>query len=1461
MANERLVKKMSSSSDGSRTTATWSFWLRRITLDSTGTPTYIIEHNNSEASGVTNRWAIRFRYDHLNIIANTGFWVDAVQLFRDCTDWYHFVIAVNTNATGINNKFKVWVNGSQLDLSGMSAQANTSGSAGFGKGDERISIGYSVEDEVGPQSMNMSQFTYVNGQQMQATDFGKYDTNNRWVPISPATIRTNVNSGGGFGVNGFLLPLNQELDNQGEVSNNACLYHDNVNENGYRTVWDASDINGNARKYYARIAPSPWTKYSGSSLYSPGTFMEDSTPGDGIGRWTCKSALFGGNSKQLDDLSNASSWTIEAWIKQTRLSTNANGAGVWLNINALNGTNLILLRSKNGMSNGWDAFFAGSIANDLHDSTHSAWNYDWQHQAVVWDGTKVKYFCDGKCIGEYTAGNLISSGSYLTLFNETDNSAPALGYDNHCPGMHLDSLRITSGQALYSSSSNTVGYQAFTPGDITSKTTFTTDGDVSTSNITGTVTHLLSLPATVASEVVRDKATSTATSTSDWNPHWIRTGTKRYPNLIGDAKFGRSSISFVNAISSGDTTSTSSLYNQTQYNAALIEDRTGDSGGSTLNSINNQFKDVFNGDYTLEFWYKIYAVAGDGSYYPRIFDLGGGNQENQYQIIIAIQSGDLGSYGAPPGVPWLFDSSGPHNWNASAKDSGPTYTQPNGGSSILDDGKWHHYAITRSGNITRQFFDGSLFLQHTNAGTTYQTKAKLPAMIGAISDSTQNANGDSFTTLEGRFQGAINQFRVVADQALYTSNFTPGNLSSLTTFSTNGTTQGNNITGTIKSLLAPDVEMIGTDLSTSDTQSTNGFDDFGFDTGERTIKDSPNNVFCTMTDNDATNTRQNAIVSYKKVTDMSQTAKESFTGSMSVSSGKWYFELMTNAGNTGSWFNTGAGMAIGWRTTETKADGTEDLGQDSPWGGYSTSFGMRTGQSGSNQDRLLINGNQVFQTSAGDGSDDVAKTMALTNPSNGNNFGNTHGVVAVGIACDFDNGIVTYYVNGKQTFTRTDSSIGRGTPSTRWSPCIMLETGSSPGVTTFQFNFGDTSALNKRTGFSDDNGYGDFITKPPTGYLALCSKNIESSHNAITDGSQHMQCVTYTGTGSSQNIQTNFKPALLMIKHRNSNTTNQFWFDRLRGVSNATYGTVRPTTTGAATSSANFMTDFLSTADGDSINGFTVNSDETNMNNGLNVAWCWRADDTFTPTGSSISSATGLRNVTAGFSMMKWDGASGGGNITHGLNRAPDFVIYKNIAATNNWDIYHISVDGPQKSAGDLCNGLIFTDATPRSNSVKAPSSTQLNLVDTYTNGANKVMIAYCWHAVAGYSAFGRYTCSGTINQDGFSGPDVNGPFVYCGFKPAFVMMKRVDAANDWGIRDNARNPENPRGKVLRWNTQGNAGGTGYLEEQDAGNYSIDFMSEGFRVVSGAAETMADSGEFLYAAWAEKPAWVANAVV
>ena len=96
-------------------------------------------------------------------------------------------------------------------------------------------------------------------------------------------------------------------------------------------------------------------------------------------------------------------------------------------------------------------------------------------------------------------------------------------------------------------------------------------------------------------------------------------------------------------------------------------------------------------------------------------------------------------------------------------------------------------------------------------------------------------------------------------------------------------------------------------------------------------------------------------------------------------------------------------------------------------------------------------------------------------------------------------------MNGEQTFTRTDSSIGRGTPSTRWAPAILLETASS-STTIFVPNFGDSGGIHdqRSTHFADDNGYGRFVTKPPTGYLALCTENIKTSHTLPQD--QYYKC-------------------------------------------------------------------------------------------------------------------------------------------------------------------------------------------------------------------------------------------------------------------------------------------------------------------------------------------------------------------
>jgi hypothetical protein len=121
------------------------------------------------------------------------------------------------------------------------------------------------------------------------------------------------------------------------------------------------------------------------------------------------------------------------------------------------------------------------------------------------------------------------------------------------------------------------------------------------------------------------------------------------------------------------------------------------------------------------------------------------------------------------------------------------------------------------------------------------------------------------------------------------------------------------------------------------------------------------------------------------------------------------------------------------------------------------------------------------------------------------------------------------------------------------------------------------------------------------------------------------------------------------------------------------------------------------------------------------------------------------------------------------------------------------------------------------------------------TNNSGQTYVAYCFAAVAGYSAFGSYT--GNASADG--------PFVFCGFRPAFVLIKNTNTAgNEWFIYDDVRNTFNVMDKYLLPNSSG-AEGT---------FTSLDFVSNGFKLRTGAAAALnANAGNYIFAAFAENP--------
>ena len=111
--------------------------------------------------------------------------------------------------------------------------------------------------------------------------------------------------------------------------------------------------------------------------------------------------------------------------------------------------------------------------------------------------------------------------------------------------------------------------------------------------------------------------------------------------------------------------------------------------------------------------------------------------------------------------------------------------------------------------------------------------------------------------------------------------------------------------------------------------------------------------------------------------------------------------------------------------------------------------------------------------------------------------------------------------------------------------------------------------------------------------------------------------------------------------------------------------------------------------------------------------------------------------------------------------------------------------------------------------------------------------IAYCFAPVQGYSKFGSYTGNG----------NADGPFIYTGFKPAWIVVKEVDNANDWDIRDAVRNTFNPVDNWLRFNTA----------DAEGDSDGIDFLSNGFKIRQTSNRTNRDGGTILYMAFAEHP--------
>ena len=384
------------------------------------------------------------------------------------------------------------------------------------------------------------------------------------------------------------------------------------------------------------------------------------------------------------------------------------------------------------------------------------------------------------------------------------------------------------------------------------------------------------------------------------------------------------------------------------------------------------------------------------------------------------------------------------------------------------------------------------------------------------------------------------------------------------------------------------------------------------------------------------------------------------------------------------------------------------------------------------------------------------------------------------------------------------------------------------------YNFGQNPTFSGNTTagtFTDSNGKGLFKYEPPSGFLALCEDNLPTP--AIKNPGEYFKTVLYRGDNISNGVGqravsgVGFRPDLVWIKCRNYSQWHVI-YDSVRG-----FSALNSNTTAAEAYGSQLL-------GGYNEDGFTTSANnDSNYNLGDYTAWCWRAGagTTSTNTDGSIQSVVSV-NQDAGFSIVSYTGDGSDASVGHGLGKTPGLIIIKGRQTSFDWRVWHLSFN----TGYDIqLNTTLAVGSAPTVYRA-SPTSSVVNIGSgTAVNGSGSTYIAYCWAEIEGFSKFGSYVGNGSAD----------GPFVYTGGRPAFVMIKRTDSTGEWWMYDNARGSTNPIPRMLLANSSG-------IENEDSSSYLLDFLSNGFKWRSGLSASNASGGTYIYACFMESPFTTAN---
>jgi len=328
----------------------------------------------------------------------------------------------------------------------------------------------------------------------------------------------------------------------------------------------------------------------------------------------------------------------------------------------------------------------------------------------------------------------------------------------------------------------------------------------------------------------------------------------------------------------------------------------------------------------------------------------------------------------------------------------------------------------------------------------------------------------------------------------------------------------------------------------------------------------------------------------------------------------------------------------------------------------------------------------------------------------------------------------------------------------------------------------------------------------------------------------YFNTVLYTGTGAENAVTgVGFQPDFTWLKNR-ATTNHHTLFDAVRGANKVIYSNLN--------AQQYTVTQELKSFDSD---GFTVGTEASanGSGNGI-VSWNWKANGAGSSNTDGSITSTVSASTTSGFSIVQFTGTGANATVGHGLGSAPKMVIVKETSGSDAWIVGHSSI-GFTKNL--LLNGINaeYADSTIWNNT--APTSSVFSVGSSNSsNESGATYIAYCFAEKKGFSKFGSYT--GNASTDG--------PFVYCGFKPAFVMMKGYQSggSDNWNLCDNKRVGYN----AANWRLYPNA---------TAGENStslVDILSNGFKLTVSSTDLNASAKGYIYMAFAEAPLVSSNGV-